>query len=64
MNEPESFSTGSRESEIDSFVDRLRGWWRLRTSEEHYLATATDVAELERRMRELERAKGGPVFSR
>ena len=43
-------------------MQRLRHWWRPRTTEEEYLAAATDLADLERRMRVLERASGGPVF--
>jgi len=43
-------------------MQRLRCWWRRRTTEEEYLAAATDLADLERRMRVLERASGGPVL--
>jgi len=35
---------------------------RGRSAEERYLATATDLADLERRMRTLERASAGPIF--
>jgi hypothetical protein len=40
----------------------LRRWWEVQDTEEQYLAAATDVAELERRIRVLERASGGPVL--
>ena len=40
---------------------RLQRWWRQDT-EEQYLAAAADHAELERRIRALERASGGPMF--
>lgn len=35
---------------------------RGRSAEERYLAKATDLADLERRMRVLERASAGPIF--
>jgi hypothetical protein len=40
----------------------LRRWWQVQDTEEQYLASATDLADLERRIRVLERASGGPVF--
>ena len=40
----------------------LRRWWQTQDTEEQYLASATDLAELERRIRVLERASGGPVL--
>jgi hypothetical protein len=40
----------------------LRRWWRSGGAEERYLAAATDAADLERRMRALERSSGGPAF--
>jgi hypothetical protein len=40
----------------------LRRWWQLQDTEEQYLAAAPDLAELERRIRVLERASGGPVL--
>jgi len=49
-------------AERSNVMQRLRCWWRSRTTEEEYLAAATDLADLERRMRVLERASGGPVF--
>ena len=43
-------------------VSLLMDWWRTRAPEELDLATATDHADLERRMRALERAGSGPTF--
>ena len=37
-------------------------WWRLPDATERYLGAATDHADLERRMRELERMSSGPAF--
>lgn len=42
------------------FLRRLKHW--AREPNERYLAEATDLADLERRMRSLERASGGPAF--
>ena len=42
------------------FLDRLRRWWRPLDRDEEYLAAATDPADLERRLRVLERGSGGP----
>lgn len=46
----------------NGIVHRLRRWWRSGDANEQYLAAATDLADLERRMRALERASGGPAF--
>jgi len=43
-------------------LQRLRRWLRARSADERYLAAATDLADLERRMRVLERADRGPFF--
>jgi Protein of unknown function (DUF3563) len=56
---PDGASSAVRPSSI---ARRLRRWWRSRDPEEQYLAAATDLADLERRMRVLERARGGAVF--
>ena len=40
----------------------VRRWWQPEDTEEQYLAAATDLADLERRIRALERASGGPAF--
>lgn len=44
------------------YLASLRRWWRLEGPVEQYLAAATDLADLERRIRVLERASDGPVF--
>lgn len=43
-------------------TQRLRCWLRSESAEERYLAAATDIADLERRARVLERLSGGPAF--
>ena len=43
-------------------VEQLLGWWRGTDPDQEYLAAATDLADLERRMRLLDRGNGGPVF--
>ena len=43
-------------------VQRLRRWLRFEDPARQYLADATDLADLERRMRALERASGGPAI--
>lgn len=43
-------------------VRRSLGRWRVLSSEVQYLSAATDHADLERRMRVLERESGGPVY--
>jgi Protein of unknown function (DUF3563) len=44
------------------YLTSLRRWWQLADTEEQYLAAATDLPDLERRIRVLERASGEPVF--
>jgi hypothetical protein len=41
---------------------RFLRWWRLQDATERYLGAATDHADLERRIRELERTSSGPAF--
>lgn len=41
---------------------KLVGWWQALSSEEQYLAAPADLADLERRIRVLERARSGPAF--
>ncbi|HEX2460016.1 MAG TPA: DUF3563 family protein [Vicinamibacterales bacterium] len=48
--------------ETNMFLERLRRWWRPLDRDEQYLAAATDPADLERRLRVLERGSGGPQF--
>ena len=45
-----------------TFLGRLRHWMRLTAPEERYLAAANDHADLERRMRAIERASHGPAL--
>jgi len=45
-----------------TFLRRLRRWMNRATSEERYLAAASDHADLERRMRAVERAGRGPAL--
>ena len=52
-------SSAARPSGI---VERLRHWWHAADSEQRYLEAATDLADLEHRMRLVERGSGGPVF--
>ena len=56
-----SCGTGFR-ARPESVVQRLRRWWRSQDTSERYLAEATSHAELERRIRVLERSSGGPAF--
>jgi hypothetical protein len=62
MNDPESVCDRSGPAGPERVFHRLRHWWRVPSSEERYLAAATDLADLERRMRALERAGSGPPF--
>ena len=48
--------------ESDGFLERVRRWWRPLERDEQYLCAATDLADLERRLRVLERGSGGPQF--
>jgi hypothetical protein len=45
-----------------SLLRRFRRWWRSRDADEQYLGEAVDLADLERRLRVLERSRGGPAF--
>jgi hypothetical protein len=45
-----------------SIVEQLREWWKGSDPDQDYLAAATDLADLERRMRLVDRGHGGPVF--
>jgi hypothetical protein len=57
-----SAMTSSPEAGLNRIVQRLRRWWRPQDAEEQYLAAAIDLADLERRIRVLERGKARPVF--
>ena len=52
----------SPDAKPNSVIQRLRRWWRPQDAEQRFLTAATDLADLERRMRLLERTNGGPVF--
>ena len=49
--------------EPDSFFERVRRWLRPVDRDEAYLACATDAADLERRLRAIERCASGPPFA-
>jgi hypothetical protein len=51
-----------KSTEPKTFVERLWRRWRPLGRDEQYLAQATDPADLERRLRVLERSTGGPQF--
>lgn len=61
MNAPEPIDRTVPEGTGNRVLQGLRCWWR-RPSADEYLAAATDTADLERRIRVLERASGGPAF--
>ena len=48
--------------EPNSLLERLRRWLRPVDPDEQFLAAATDVADLERRLRIVERRAGGRQF--
>jgi Protein of unknown function (DUF3563) len=48
--------------ELSTFAEWLLRWLRPLDREEQYLAAATDPADLERRLRVIERGRGGPQF--
>lgn len=62
MNDRESFAAPPPESAPVGIVAQIRGWWTGKDSDQEYLAESTDLADLERRMRLLDRGSGGPVF--
>ena len=62
MKEREFLANAAQELEPGGIVEKLRGWWTGKDPDEEYLAAATDLADLERRMRLLDRGNGGPVF--
>ena len=47
---------------VETIAERFRRWWWSRDAVDEYLAAATDHADIERRLRVLERASGGPAF--
>jgi hypothetical protein len=62
MKHRESLANTARASESGGIVAQLRTWWTGKGADDEYLAGATDLADLERRMRSLDRGNGGPVF--
>ena len=62
MDQRESCFRTSPEGEGNRIIQRFRRWWRPLSRDDQFLAAATDPADLERRMRALERASGGPAF--
>jgi Protein of unknown function (DUF3563) len=62
MDVHEASGSASSKAKPKSIAQQLIRWWRSRGREERYLAAATDLADLERRMRVLERTRGGVVF--
>ena len=62
MNDPGSVDPTAPGAEGNRILRGLRRWWRRPSADEQYLTAATDNADLERRLRVLERASGGPAF--
>jgi hypothetical protein len=62
MEYPYKRRNASLESEMHRIVQQLWSWLPTQDPDEHYLADASDLADLERRMRRLECASSGPMF--
>jgi hypothetical protein len=62
MNERELASGAATAAPVNRMIQRFRRWLRRRCTNDQYLADATDLADLERRMRLLERSSVGPMF--
>jgi hypothetical protein len=62
MNNREAPCIAVPRSKSESVAQRLRRWWRSQDPSERYLAEASSHADLERRMRVLERGSDGPAF--
>lgn len=62
MNDREASSGVPPDHGPDGFIERLRRWWKSGDMDERYLAAASDLADLERRQRVLERASRGPAI--
>ena len=62
MKKSDSPCSATFRVEAVSVGQRMRRWWRSRDPSERYLAGATSHADLERRMRVVERGSGGPAF--
>ena len=57
------FTIPMMDPESSSLVRVLLRWWQPLDRDERYLAAAADAADLERRLRVLERSAGGPQFT-
>ena len=62
MNDRQLLANAPRTCAAGGIVAQLRGWWTGKDPDQEYLAASTDLADLERRMRLLDRGNGGPVF--
>ena len=62
MNTCDSACEAARRARTEGLLQLLRRWWQLQDASERYLAEACSLAELERRMRVVERGSGGPPF--
>ena len=62
VNEHQSTVNAVIRTDANGVLQQFARWWRSKSIEERYLAGATDLADLERRMRVLERGSNGPVF--
>ena len=62
MNEHGLDSNASSQSNVQRIVGKLWDWLEDPSPHEQYLASATDHADLERRMRLLERMGGESMF--
>jgi len=62
MNDRELIANAAQQGAALGIVAQLRGWWMSKDPDQEYLAASTDLADLERRMRLLDRGDGGPVF--
>ena len=55
-------SNAPSERQSKALLQRLRRWLTAPAPDEQYLAEATDHADLERRVRNVERANRGPAL--
>jgi hypothetical protein len=62
MYSRETVCSSARHARPAGIFRRVLRWWSGGGTAERYLAGAADLADLERRMRVLERASGGPAF--
>ena len=62
MNGQGSFGRASLAAVTRRVLQRVRSWWWHGDADDRYLSAAADLADVERRMRVLERTSRGPVF--